>query len=426
MLEGGDFSAVNLFPDLRVMAYVAAVSVGAGLVFGLSPSLHFTRHDIHAALKTEGASLGQLHGARLRNLWSVLKWPSPCCCWPPPGSWPGACYDPSRREPGFATRDVFLVLGNIPGFVKETSGGRGVTAILDSLRHTTEWVAAQGHAPFGGTWTPPIFVEGLSSRMLASYASDGYFNLLRIPVLRGRDFTRQEAAGLPVALISESTARRFWPGQDPLGKSFTLDWDFRGHLAKFEVIGVAKDIRFANLTRIDPAHVYLPAGASAGFSAVSQSPQILVRFQGRRQQALAAVEAALAPLDKHWVPHPSLVNLEEGVVSTQRAMVRAFAIFAAILAGLAIALAGVGIYGVVGYVVSLSTREIGIRMALGASRRALLNDVVLAGLQPVFVGSILGLGAATALSGVWHTRPWSSRDRRISCTACRSTTRPRS
>src|SRR5262249_26091651 len=118
---------------------------------------------------------------------------------------------------------------------------------------------ATGTAPLFGTWTPPIVIDRKTDRTLASYASDSFFDLLSIPVLRGRGFTAQETRdGSPVAIVSESTARRFWPGEDALSKHLKLDLRFRGDLTDFEVVGIVKDVRFANPTRIDPAHVYLP------------------------------------------------------------------------------------------------------------------------------------------------------------------------
>ena len=121
-----------------------------------------------------------------------------------------------------------------------------------------------------GTWTAPIIAERPSAwrgnstgRTLAGYASDTYFRTLGIPLLRGRGFTGKECIdGARVAVISESTARRFWPQEDPLGQRFKLDMDYHGKLTEFEVVGIAKDVRFANLTRVDPARVYLSTGAN--------------------------------------------------------------------------------------------------------------------------------------------------------------------
>jgi hypothetical protein len=287
-------------------------------------------------------------------------------------------------DPGFDTHNVYEMTGNFNSREK---------LILEKLRQRPEIAAvALGSRPFGGTWTPPITAGHSQGRTLASYASDTYFDLLRIPLLRGRNFTRQEAAGgAPLAIISEASERRFWPGQDPIGNSFTLDMDFHGTLANFEVIGIVKDIRFANLTRLDPAHVYLPTGSEGA----AQYSGIGLRIQGDRRRALAAVEDTVADV--------RLTSLEDSVVGGQRAMSQSFAQLAAILAGLALTLSGVGIYGVVAYVVAQRTKEIGVRMALGATQRAILRNVVLSGLRPVMVGVTVGSLVAAGLSWVLHT-----------------------
>src|SRR5262249_15616289 len=159
---------------------------------------------------------------------------------------------------GFETRTLFLLstdFGNGPESLTRRH------QLIDRLKALPEVRGvASGYAPFFGTWTPPIVVKGKTDRTLASTASENYFDLLEIPILRGRRFTQQEGpAGAHVAIISESTARRFWPGQDPLSKTFKLD--FRGTLVEYEVVGIAKDVRFANPTRIDPSHVYLPVAS---------------------------------------------------------------------------------------------------------------------------------------------------------------------
>src|SRR5262249_19787763 len=156
--------------------------------------------------------------------------------------------------------------------------------------------------------------------------SETYFETLGIALVRGRGFTKQEArngtrsggAGrrsspeeleraARVAVVSESAARRFWPNEDPLGKRFKLDMDFRGKLfAEFEVIGIAKDVRFTNLTRIDPAHVYLATNAA-------DPSLVLMRVNRETQSAMAAVRAAARDVDPNLSPSLSLFSLEEGM-----------------------------------------------------------------------------------------------------------------
>jgi putative ABC transport system permease protein len=224
-----------------------------------------------------------------------------------------------------------------------------------------------------------------AGRILASYASQNYLKTLGIPLLRGRDFTRQESdAGAHVAVISANAARRFWPGEDPLGRHFQLDLHFKGKLTEFEVVGIAKDVRFTSLTRIDPAHVYLAPDPTTTYP-------ILLNVGNNQQTALAAIQNAVSRLDANMLPDLSLWNLETMFVHPQRTLARIMAMFAAGLALLAVSLAGVGIYGVMSYVVSQRTHEIGIQMALGAHAGDVLRSVALWGLKPVAAGMIVGL-----------------------------------
>jgi len=401
MLIGGDFSAVNLAPDGRVLAYVIAVSLASGIFFGLSPALQFTRRDLTAALKDNTASLGRLSGSKLRSFLVAAQVAVSVLLLAIAGLLARGLIRSQAAEPGFETHSVFTVVDDFAG--RGSDPAKGVTRqkrLLEKLRERPEFAAvALGSSPFGGTWTPPMIAGNVRGRTLASYASDGYFETLEIPLLRGRVFTSQDAeGGAHAAILSESTAHHFWPDEDPLGKNFALDMDFRGKLEEFEVVGIVKDVRFANLTRLDPAHIYLPAGATEKGSFA----ELLVRAQSDRQRALAAVETTVAAFDQVLLPGLRLSNLDEGVVRVQRDLSQVFATMAAILALLALALAGVGIYGVIAYLVSQRTKEIGVRMALGASTAAVWKGVLFQGLRPVLTGMLLGVAAAAGLSALLH------------------------
>jgi ABC-type antimicrobial peptide transport system permease subunit len=201
-----------------------------------------------------------------------------------------------------------------------------------------------------------------------------------------------------LAVISESTARAFWPTEDALGKSFALNLDWRSEkLDRFDVIGIVKDVRFFNLTRLDPSHVYLPAGMDwQGRSA------LLVRIQGDRSRAFAAIGSVVEASGRDLLPSLQVFSLDDAAIQLQRTLSRLFAILAATLASLALTLAGVGIYGVIAYLVSQRTREIGIRMALGAGAGDVWKGVVLHGLRPVLIGMFLGLAAAAGISVALH------------------------
>lgn len=245
-----------------------------------------------------------------------------------------------------------------------------------------------------------MFVSSRTGRKdgstLASFASETYLATLGIRIIRGRNFEPREP--VQSAIISESTARRFWPNEDPLGEHFTLDVDFRGMLQSFEVVGIANDVRFANLTRVDPAHVYLPTSSVNA----SRDAHLLVRVQGDAQHALRGMASAVEAFDPNLIPSLTFLNLDEGAVQMQRTMAQVFSTLASILAGLALTLAAAGIYGVTAFVVSQRTRELGIRIALGARTVTVWRAVVLESLRPVFIGGAVGLGVAGAFSVALH------------------------
>ena len=207
---------------------------------------------------------------------------------------------------------------------------------------------AVGGYPMMGTWTPPIIVKTsaakvpLHGRTLASYGTETYLERWGSTAARAQ-FTAQEVRdNAPVAVISESAARRFWPAEDPLGRRFQLDMDFNGKLADFEVIGVARDIRFANLTRVDPAHVYLTPKPD-------DFQGMLLRAEGDPRRALDAVRASVGEFDRNLLPGLWLTSVEDGPMLREKSQARVFALFATVLAAFALVLAGVGIYGVMSY-----------------------------------------------------------------------------
>jgi predicted permease len=402
---GGEFVfRLNLNPDIRVLAYALGLSAITGIVFGLSPALQFTKQDLTTALKGESSSFGRrVSRSRLRHLLVGGQVAVSMLLLTTAGLLVRGLARSQAADPGFQARRMVLVFGDF-GDDPAKAAARN-RRLMDRLATVPELNnIAMGTAPMMGTWTPPIVVkrsnalEGmLRSRTLASYASEAYFNTLGIILLRGRDFTREESAtGAHVSVISASTARRFWPGEDPIGRHFQLDLHFSGNLTDFEVIGVAKDVRFANLTRIDPAHVYLATNST-------EILPILVSVKRDPRSTLAAVRNAVAASDRNLLPTLSLWNMETLLLSPRKAMARALAIFAAILAVLALSLAGIGIYSVMAYVVSQRTQEIGVRMALGAMPGHVLKSVALHGLWPVAAGMMVGIAGGAAMSGILHS-----------------------
>ena len=402
---GSDFAfSLNLNPDARVLVYALALSVLAGVVFGLSPALQFTKPELVRSLRDESTSFGhRMRRSRLRGLLIGGQVAVSMLLLTCSGLLVRALLKSQSAQAGFDTRQVFLVLEDYGDTKAKVARFQEMVRRLENVPELAS--VAYGRGPMMGTWTASVVLKESSAlrgdehlRTLASYASRNYLQTLQIPLLRGRDFTRQESdSGAHVAIISQAGARLFWPGQDPLGRHFQVQLQFfESKLTDFEVVGVAKDVRLSSLTRVDSARVYLAPDPTATYP-------ILLNVGANKQAALPAVWKAVSGLDASLLPELSLWNVETMLIRPQRTLARVMAIFAGGLALLAVLMAGVGIYGVMAYVVSQRTQEIGIQMALGARSGHVLRSICWWGLKPVAAGMLAGLACGAALSAVLHS-----------------------
>ena len=402
-LMGGGISIAAMTPDFRVFLYTFGLSLLTGVLFGLWPALQSSKADVTRSLKAEGSAFGQpLNRSRFRSFLVGGQVAVSMVLLISSGLLLRAMVRSQAARPGFETKKVFLLsldLGSDKAKARVMK--RQVINRLETLPEVAD-VALTDRLPYLGTMTFSLRVEGsqaprksLPGQTLVNYVSPSYFSTLGIPIVRGRDFSPQEAeALLPVVIVSESTARHAWPGEDPVGKHLKLAQPFRdrGGWKEYEVVGVAKDVRFFNLTRIDPEYTYLPTN-------VSQSNSVLIRAARSPRDTIARVRTSLGSLDKSLLPKLGFVSLDH-FMQTQELLPHAAAIFAGILALLALALAAVGIYGVMAYLVTQRTREVGIRLAFGACTNDVLRLIVRQGMLPVGIGAACGLAVSTAISGL--------------------------
>jgi predicted permease len=230
--------------------------------------------------------------------------------------------------------------------------------------------------------------------------SPGYLHAMRIPLLSGRDLTEADVAGRnPAVIISESMAKRFWPNQNPIGKHLTLTF-FPG--AAREIVGVVGDVKLDSLDETRPvATVYWPldqifAPPSETWRSFPMS--LAVRTSTDPMSIVTAVTSAVHEVDAE-TPVTDVMTMNELISNTltpQRSNMLLLAAFAA----LALVLTAVGIYSVLSYAVRRRVREIGIRMALGASHSDVMKMVVTDGLKPILLGVAIGLAAALGLGRV--------------------------
>ena len=263
-----------------------------------------------------------------------------------------------------------------------------------------EKVALTGSVPMGGGMSVLAFQPDSKPPMPANQqpltnfvdVGPGYFSTLGIPVLKGREFTRQDAVEDPrVIVINEAMARREYPNVDPVGRRFSFGNDDQGNPQWLEIVGVVGNVR---QYRADQEPVPMTYSPYSSFPARPQN--VVVRTAGDPMAVAGSVRTALQSLDSSLpISPPRTLDDVVGASLTQRRFNMTLLV---VFAGIALVLAVAGIYGTVAYSVAQRTQEIGIRVALGATSREILQLVLFGSLKPVVAGLAMGLMAALALT----------------------------
>jgi len=296
-------------------------------------------------------------------------------------------------DPGFEMKDVAAA------FLYPKAQGYDETRATAFMGHLRERLAglpgvseiAQAEcAPLSHDFSADYMtVPGRLDKVLIEYnhITPDYFSVVGIPIVRGRDFGPDETADAPGIIVTESTARRLWPGADPLGKTLRQDTG-----REYSVIGVAKDAQVSHLGDVNAPYLYFPAGPQDNVRTY-----VLVRFAGSFTPVDKAIREAVRLLDPDMPV--DVVRLED-YLEVWRSPSRIVAALSGALGVLAVLLASIGVYGMVSYSVSRCVREIGIRMALGADRTEVMKLVIEQAMRPVLIGGLAGLAACAAVSHV--------------------------
>ena len=411
--------ALQIGPDVRVFIYTVLASLAAALAFGLAPAWQSSRTELIPALKGEGGSFGRPLGrSRLHD--GLIAGQIGACLVLLIGS--ALLLRGSQRalhaDPGFETRPVVSIevfnpvaVGYDRARLRELK--RQLTDAVGALPGVAA-VASASRPPIGGgqRWVPaadagapaPPVGDGGPRSVGYSYVSPNYFETLGIGIVRGRPFTSDEAdQHAPVAIVSEATARRFWPGQDPIGRRLAIGGTeggsrFAGEEAPLcpscEVVGVARDVHGLRLDRPDEAFLYLPLSDARRWN-----DTILVRARADPGPLLPALGRAVRNVDPNL---PALAGALGTMVSVDPRFVvsRIGGVLASAVGLLGLLLACLGVYGTVSYCVARRTRELGIRMALGAERSRVRRLVVGEGARPVLAGVAIGLAGSAAVGRV--------------------------
>ncbi|HEV2247033.1 MAG TPA: ABC transporter permease [Terriglobia bacterium] len=403
--------------DARVLGFTALASVLTGLIFGLAPALRAAKMDLEQSLKGNTVRAGRGVGRRrLSSILVVGEIALAMMLVVAAGLLVRTLWRLSTIDTGFEGSRVLTarVTPNSTWCQGETLPRcqNFYRQVLDRLRAlpAVQDAAAVDSVPLGGHIYPqPLDIEGHllppgDERMQAwQFAiTPGYFHTLGIPVLRGRAFNDSDYGSRPglyelgssVVIVSVTTARRFWPGEDPVGKRLKISWQKPWRT----VVGVVGDVReyslapkWAGSTMGD---IYFPY--FAGVESTARDMTLVVRTRGLPEQVARDVRAVVAGVNPD-VPL-SEVRTMDGVLSASISAPRSIMWLFAGFALLALVLGTVGIYGVLSFSVAERTHEIGIRMALGAGRSNVMKLVLGKGLLLSLMGVATGIAGALAVT----------------------------
>jgi predicted permease len=409
MAQKSSWLIIDYTMDSHVLGYLIAISMGTGILFGLAPALRLSKLDVNSALKDggRGAISGQGGGGRRRNLSAILvtgEMALAVVLLAGAGVMIRSFLKIHNAEMGVNTASVLTGFVDLPAAKYSTPEARvaffeGLTAGLEATPGVESVALAESPPSTGSPKYPyeladePPATFGSRPTLRALKISPGYFQTLEAKVLSGRQFSDADvASSVPVAIVNQIFANKYWPGEDPLGKRLRL-FNEKTPGQWLSVVGVVSNIIQNDTTRqrVDPL-VYLPyrqePGASMWVFARTRVPPGNLTNAFRRE--VLALDSDLP------VFGPFVLTERLEMFWDSRFYGALFLIFAAI----ALLLASIGLYTVIAHSLSQRTQEIGIRMAIGATARDILKLVFVQGMIPLGIGLAIGLAASLAVNRV--------------------------
>ncbi len=397
--------------DRFVVAFTMLMSVVTGAVFGIIPAWQMTKTNLSQAMRdTSRSASGAGRLKLIRNSLVVLEIGLSLVLLVSAGLLLKSFYKLMQVNPGFRAENVVSANVSLPRakYADEWQQAEFFRRALEAVRALpgVETAAAVTSLPFNNSRSATSF--GIDGRPTPPNAdgpvadnhevSPEYFKAMGIAMKAGRDFTEADDRTRPgVVIINEKLAQLYWPGENPIGKRLTIgtpeEEKLYGKPVSREVVGVIGNVKLLELNADFQPELYTPMlqTPSAGMA-------LVVRGRASAESLINGIRQAVISVDPDQPIRRA--QLMEAAISRSVAPQRFIAVLLAIFAGLAIVLAMVGIYGVMSYAVSQRTREIGIRMALGAGRFDVLRMIVGQGMKLVFIGVALGLAGALGASRV--------------------------
>ncbi len=404
--------------DLRVVVFTVVLSVATGLLFGIAPAMRSSRAHLAESLREGGRAGIGVRQHRLRDLLVASEFALALILLTSAGLAIRSFVALRNIDPGFDARGVVTMIVSFTG-TAEASPERRVAFIeqlLDRVRALPGVSAASAinHVPIvGDNWGMSFFIEGRDvpkpgDAPSATYrvVLPGYFATMGIPVLRGRDVTATDRVGAPpVVVINEFMARRYWPGESPIGKRFTLDRP-SANSTWMTVVGVVKNTVRSDWAAPPEEEIFVP-WLQEGNYLTNVAPHVgylSLVVRGRCGDRASCETAPLVPAIRNTVwsfdrnlPISEVRTMRE-VVQLANSRPRFTLVLLAVFAGVALVLAAVGVYGVMSYAVSRRTHEIGVRLALGAAPALVVQMIVREGMTVALAGAAVGLAGALLLT----------------------------